>query len=144
MAGPRAVAKWQGGFSSWLEDERGHRVRVDLTKEEGGDDSGTSALELNLLSLAGCITTIFALVARKRHVQFEGLYLELQAERPRGSPTFTAVQGKCVVTSENSAEDVETALRITERTCPVGVLYAQAGIPVKIAGEVARPVTKVA
>ncbi len=135
----KAVGKWKSGFASWLEDDRGHRVPVDLPRDEGGEDAGTSALELNILSLTGCITTIFALVAQKRRVRFEGMKVELEAERPRGAPTITAVKGRCVIVSTQPAEEVEHALRITLRTCPVGVLYEKAGIPVTVDCEVLPP-----
>ncbi len=127
-----ARGRWAPGFVTALSDGRGHEVRVDLTAEEGGTDAGTSALELSVLSLAGCITTIFALVARRRRLAFSGLEVELDASRPKGTPTITAVRGTVDVVAAASEEDVATVLRITLRTCPVGVLFEKAGIPVEV------------
>lgn len=127
-----AKAVWREGAATALQDDRGHEVTVDLPPSEGGKDAGTSALELNLLSLAGCISTIFGIVARKRRVPFTGLEVDLEAERPSGAPTILRVHGTFRVTSHAPREDVESALGVTLRTCPVGVLYEQAGIPMDI------------
>jgi putative redox protein len=128
----KAVGTWKGGFQTQLEDSRGHTITVDLPPDEDGDNLGTSALELSVLSLAGCITTIFALVAKKRRLRFKEMMVELDAERPKGSPTIASVDGVLRVVTSAPKEDVETALNITLRTCPVGVLYEHAHIPVRI------------
>lgn len=132
MAEMRASGAWEPAFATVLADDRGHPVTVDLTPEEGGEDRGTSALELCVLSLAGCITTIFALVARRRRLRFEGLSVDLAADRPRGAPTITAVRGTLSVVTAATKEDVATVLALTMRTCPVGVLFEKAGVPVEV------------
>jgi putative redox protein len=134
-----ASATWRGGYETELSDGRGHRVLIDLPVDEHGADHGTSALELAVLSLAGCITTIFALVARKRRVAFEAMRVELRAERPVGSPTIASVDGTFHIVTSARPEDVETTLEITLRTCPVGVLFDRAGIPVNVRAVIAPP-----
>ncbi len=114
-------------------------MSVDLPKDEGGEDASTSALELNLLSLAGCITTIFALVAHKRRLTFESMEVDLEGNRSRGAPTLSSVGGRAVIVTTSDPEAVETALRITLRTCPVGVLYERAGIPVTVRSVILAP-----
>jgi putative redox protein len=135
----KAVGTWQGRYRTLLEDSSGHTVTVDLPQDEGGDDVGPFALELSVLSLAGCITTIFALVAKKRRLRFEGLRVELDAQRPERSPTIASVEGILRVVTSAPPPDVETALNITLRTCPVGVLYERARIPVHVRLEVVAP-----
>jgi uncharacterized OsmC-like protein len=137
----KAIGRWQGGFRSVLEDGRGHTVTVDLPLDELGGDLGPSALELSVLSLAGCITTIFALVARKRRLKFEAMTVELDAERPEEAPTITSVEGVLRVTTSAPVEDVETTLRITLRTCPAGVIYERAHIPVRVRAVVEPPLS---
>jgi putative redox protein len=128
----QAIATWAGGYRTVLDDGRTHRVTVDLPREEGGESAGPSALELSVLSLAGCISTIFALVARRRRLAFEAMTVGLEAERPDGAPTITRVRGTFRLRTKASADDVATALRLTVKTCPVGVLFERAGIPVDI------------
>ncbi len=128
----QAIGTWKGGFETVLEDDRAHAVVVDLPVDEGGRSAGPSALYLALLSLAGCITTIFALVARKRHLWFQGMSVALEAERPPRAPTITRVRGTLRVHTKADFKDVDTALRLTLKTCPVGVIFEQAHIPVEV------------
>ncbi|MDE1820756.1 MAG: OsmC family protein [Euryarchaeota archaeon] len=143
MSTIQAKATWKGSYETWLEDGRGHSVGVDLPHDEGGSDTGTSALELQVLSLAGCISTIFALVAKRRRLRYQGLTIELEAHRPRGAPTVTAVNGTFTIESDDDPGAIDTSLQITVRTCPVGVIYEKAGIPVSIR-TVVRPMVATA
>lgn len=134
-----AKGTWKGGYETRLEDDRGHVVTVDLPVDEGGRNAGTSALELSVLSLAGCIGTIFTLVAEKRRLTFSGLHISLTAERPPGAPTIECVHGVAEVETLAPKEDVETALRLTLKTCPVGVLFERAHVPVDLVAKVVPP-----
>ena len=127
-----AHGRWNGRYETVLDDGRGHGVTVDLTRPDGGGDAGASALELSVLSLAGCITTVFALVAEKRRLKFDALTIDLDATRPHGAPTITSVDGVLRITTSASRADVQTALDLTLRTCPAGVMYERAGIPVRL------------
>jgi putative redox protein len=135
----QAIGTWAGGYRTVLEDGRTHTVIVDLPRDEGGESAGTSALELAVLALAGCVTTIFALVARRRRLAFAGMSIALEAERPEGAPTITRVRGTFRLRTEAPPDEVESALRLTLRTCPVGVIFEKAGIPVEVATVVERP-----
>jgi len=128
----QAVGTWKGGYETFLEDDHAHTLTVDLPVGEGGRSAGPSALDLTLLSLAGCISTIFALIARKRHLAFQGLSVALEAERPPGEPTITKVHGTVRVRTKAEITEVETIVRLTVRTCPVGVIFERAGIPVEV------------
>jgi len=128
----QAIATWRNGYETLLEDAHAHSVVVDLPVDEGGRSVGPSAIELCVLSLAGCITTIFAVVARKRHLVFQGMTVALEAERPRGAPTITRVRGTLRIRTRAEPAEVEAALRLTMKTCPVGVIFEQAHIPVEI------------
>ena len=132
---------WQRGFETTLDDGRGHSVTVDLPVDEGGTDHGTSALEMALESLAGCFVTILLLVARKRRVRIDGVSVELDGDRPRGSPTITRVHGTATIVSPADEDDVQAAVDITMRTCPVGVLFERAEIPIQVVAVVVRPPT---
>jgi len=135
----QAIGRWTGGYESVLEDAHAHHVTVDLPIDEGGKSAGPSALELAVLSLAGCINTIFVLVARRRRLAFQGLTVALEAERPEGAATITRVHGTLRIRTRATPADVETVLRLTLRTCPVGVLFEKAGIPVEVTAMVLPP-----
>jgi putative redox protein len=135
----QAIGTWTHGYETILEDAHAHRVTVDLPVDEGGRSAGASALELCVLSLAGCITTIFALVARRRRLVLQGMTVALEADRPPGSPTITRVHGTLRVRTKADPAEVETALRLTLKTCPVGVLFERAQIPVEVTPIVLSP-----
>ena len=135
----QAIAQWTHGYESVLTDERTHRVVVDLPIDEGGRSAGPSALELAVLSLAGCISTTFALIARRRRLSFQGLTVALEAERPDGSPTITRVRGTVRVRTRAEEEEVTTTLRLAVHTCPVGILFERAQVPVEVTAIVQHP-----
>jgi len=137
----QAIGTWRGGHRTDLDDGRTHVVTVDLPRDEGGESAGTSALELAILALAGCITTVFSQVARRRRLGFSAMSIGLEAERPEGSPTITRVRGRFHLRTEATEEEVATALRLTVRTCPVGILFERAGIPIEVVPVVEHPGT---
>jgi len=130
---------WRGGFETRVGDGRGHLVTVDLPVDEGGKDSGTSGLELMVLSLVGCVSTIFTLIAHKRKLTFDGIEIALTAVRQDGAPTIERIHGTVEVTTSASREDVDTVLRLTLKTCPVGVLLERAHIPVELVLTIVHP-----
>ena len=135
----QARGVWKGGFEAQLEDGRGHTVTIDEPVEDGRTNKGTSAHELLLLSLTGCITTIFHIVANKRKLAFEGFTVSLKAERVRGVSTIQRVHGTVEVRTNAPQEEVDTILRLTVKTCPVGALFDRAHIPVEVTAQVMPP-----
>lgn len=135
----QAIGTWTGGYRTVLEDGRTHTVTVDLPRDEGGESAGTTALELALLALAGCVTTSFAVVARRRRLAIAGMSVALEAERSPGALTLTKVRGTFRLRTDAAPDDVATALRLTLRTCPVGVLFEKAGVPVELMPIVEHP-----
>ncbi|MEM2188039.1 MAG: OsmC family protein [Nitrososphaerota archaeon] len=121
----KAVSVWISGFRSVVDNGRAHSVVVDLPVNQGGEDLGPTALELALMSLAGCIGTIFAIVAGKRKLSYESLRVELEAEK--GEKTIEKVRGVLRIKTAASREEVETALRLTMEICPVGLIFERAG-----------------
>ncbi len=125
-----ANAVWIEGYKSVLDNGRGHSITVDLPPESGGTDVGPTGLELAIMALAGCATTIFKLVAAKRKLTYESLKISLNAEKPKNASTITEVKGRVEIASTGTEQEVQTALKLTFKTCPVGVIFEQAGIKV--------------
>jgi uncharacterized OsmC-like protein len=128
----QVIGTWKGEYVVRLDDGRSHEVTVDLPVDEGGRSAGTSALELAVLALAGCITTTFAMVAKRRRLSFEGMRITLEAERPPKAPTLTRVRGTLRLRTSAEPEEVDIALRLATKICPVGVLFEQARVPVEV------------
>ena len=116
------------GFRSVVDNGRGHSVVLDLPKDLGGTDTGPTALELCAMSLAGCIVTIFSLVAKKMRVDVEDLEVTMVAEKPEDAKTITSVTMEVKV---RSGADEATVRKVWERTkeiCPVGIIFEKAGV----------------
>ena len=125
----KAVSVWSDGYKSVLGNGRGHNVVVDLPTEQNGTNTGPSALELCVMSLAGCITTIFKTVADKRRFVYKAFRVELDAEKPKDALTVTALKGKMEIVTDASQQEAETVLRLTlNKACPVGVIFENAQI----------------
>jgi putative redox protein len=80
------------------------------------------------MSLSGCIGTIFAMVAQKMRIDFERMEVELDAQQNNGAPTVTDVHFRLSIKTSEDKSRIEKCLEVTENTCPVGVLYKQAGV----------------
>ena len=124
----KARAVWVSGFRSVVDNGRGHSVVVDLPRQDKGEDSGPTALELAAMSYVGCVATIFKIIADKRGLKFDGLEIELDASK--GEKTIERGTAKLVVKSLAKKEEVENALRLTLQTCPVGVIFDNGGVKI--------------
>lgn len=127
----KAKCVWQEGFKSCIDNTRGHSVNIDLPENKGGNDSGPMALELTVMSLGGCIVTIFALLARKMKIDFTSLSCEVQALIPDKSPTITKCDAKVKIKSDADTEKIELCIEKTKKICPVGVIFENANIEVE-------------
>jgi len=135
----RARSKLVEGFRSVIDDGRGHSVVTDLPRDMGGSDTAPTALELAVMALAGCITTIFAMVAKGKGVSFEDMEVVVEAEKPKGEHTITSGQIKGFVVSREPEERVRKIWEDTLKICPVGVLFKRACVEFDTELEVRRP-----
>ena len=130
----KAIATWTKGLQGIVKDERNHSTVIDVPTAKGGIDSGTSALELCIMSFAGCIETIFAMVAPKMRIEFGKLEVIADARIDGDSKTITHVDYSLSIKTSVSEDKVKKCLELVESTCPVGVLFTQAGV--KLKGEI--------
>ncbi|MGQ9566157.1 MAG: OsmC family protein [Candidatus Bathyarchaeales archaeon] len=102
---------------------------------KGGTDSGPTALELSLMSLAGCAITIFADVARNSKIPLTKIEAEVEADKSPDSPKISNVNLKVHIAGKARRELLEAAWRKTEATCPVLFIYKEP-LPVKVETEI--------
>jgi len=126
----KANATWDADYRSVVDDGRGHSLVVDLPKAEGGTDAGPTALELAAMSLAGCITTIFKMIAGKRKFEFSSLKVQLECEKANDAVTIAKVTGVAELMTLAPESEAQTILNLTLKTCSVGAFFKEAGIPV--------------
>ena len=112
---------------------------LDLPGAKGGDDLGPTALELVVMALSGCISTIWAIVATNSKVSYEKLTVVVDADKPDDQPTITAVRAEVTVVSGEPREKLQRTLDKTMAACPVGQLYEKAGIAIQLTLNVEGP-----
>ena len=117
-------------FQIAVDDGRAHSIVLDLPQEIG-TDRGPTALELGVMSFAGCIATIFILMAKKMRVQISDLEIKMKAEKSEEARTVTKADYEVTVTSGESEDKIKKVFEITKANCPVGLLFEKAGVQIK-------------
>jgi uncharacterized OsmC-like protein len=120
-----------GCFQSVVDNGRHHGLVLDLPEANSGDDLGPTALELSAMALAGCVSTIWAVVAKNSKVSYRKVLVQIEADKGDSDPTFTEVSAKVTVDSEEEQSKLERILDKTMKACPVGRLFEQAGLEIK-------------
>jgi uncharacterized OsmC-like protein len=126
----KSTVKWTKNLQSVVDNGRGHQVVLDMPEAKNGDNQGATALELAVMSLSGCIATIFAVVAAKMRIKFTQLEVELDASKTDEDATITKVDYIFKIKTDEPVDKIEKCLKHTMDTCPVGVLFEKAGIPI--------------
>lgn len=121
---------WTRKLQSVVDNGRNHSMVIDLPEVKGGSNSGPTALEMCVMSLSGCVGTIFAMVAEKMRLKFEKMEVELIAEQSQNAPTITDVHFTLRIQTSEERQKIEKCLELTINTCPVGVLFKQAGVSI--------------
>ncbi len=124
----KATTIWKEGTSSVITNNRGHETVIDLPETKGGQDLGSTAFELCLMSYSGCVNTIFNIVSKKMRFEFTALEVDTIGFQKNNALTFTDVEVELRVKSDASDEKIESCLQKTLKICPVGVLFHQAGV----------------
>jgi len=111
---------------------------TDLPSSQGGKNEGTTALELALMSLAGCITTIYKIVAENSKFAFKQITVDLEAEKPKDKATIAWVTGGVEVQTDEEEQKAESVFRVTMKRCPVGVLFENANVDMNLTFKVKK------
>jgi uncharacterized OsmC-like protein len=120
-----------GCYQSVVDNGRNHGVVMDLPEKKAGDNVGATALEMAGMALAGCISTIWAVVANNSKCSYRKMIVELDLEKPDDAPTFTKGTAHVKIDSDETEEKLARILDKTIQACPVGRLFEQAGIKVE-------------
>jgi uncharacterized OsmC-like protein len=131
----KATAKWIGNVRSVVDNSRTHSVVCDLSTAAGGADTGPTAVELAIMSLADCATTIFADVCKQSKIELVKVETVAEAEKPPDSPKLISATIRTTVSAKTRKELLEAAWRRTEANCPVLSIFKEP-IPLKVEFEV--------
>ena len=132
----KVKAKLIENVQSIADNTRGHSMVLDLGAAKGGDNTGPSALELAIMSLADCAVTIFADVCKKSNIEISKVEVVAEADKPADSPKLNGVNLKVNVTSKEREQKLNAVWRRTEANCPVVSIFKD-NIPVNVTFEVA-------
>jgi uncharacterized OsmC-like protein len=127
----KTTAKWVENVRTIADNSRGHSVVLDLGTAKGGDDTGPSALEMAIMSLADCAVTIFADVCKKSNVELSKMEVVAEADKPADSPKLNSVNLKVKVTAKAREQKLNAVWRRTEANCPVVSIFKD-NIPIKV------------
>lgn len=126
----KSTAIWTKDFQSVVDNGRNHSLVIDLPESKGGENNGPTALELCVMSFSGCVSTIFATMAKKMRISFENYQVEVFAEQESGAPTITDIHCTLCISTKEPEEKIEKCLEKTIQNCPVGKLFFQAGVEI--------------
>lgn len=123
-----ATAKLVKKYRIDVDDGRGHAICLDLEESSGGTNMGPSALELALMSLAGCYATIFMLTANKMRMAIKDLEVKTEAIKSERVGTITEARLEVRVKTDAPKDRMDRLHVLTVKGCPVGKLFEKAGV----------------
>ena len=127
----RSTSRLQAGrFQSIVDNGRRHSLVLDLPEAKGGNDSAPTALELAVMALSGCISTLWAIEAKNVKLGYRSVEVVVDAEKPEGAPTIGSAKVVVTVDSDESQEKLRRVLEKAMQVCPVGHLYEKAGVEI--------------
>jgi len=125
-----ARAKLVENFRVDADDQRAHAVALDWPLPDGMD-MGPSALELCLMSFAGCYASIFVLTANKMRFPLKDLEVKVDAVKSEEAGTITEANVAILVDANVAKDRIQRAHELTVKSCPVGVLFEKAGVKIR-------------
>src|ERR1041385_5786398 len=113
----RATARRENGTLQHEVEMRGHTLRADEPKEEGGSDTGPSPQELLAASLASCTAVTMEMYAARKQWDIGGGEVACEfTPAERGCPT----RFRIIMRLPDSLSDEQVAkLRVIAAKCPV-------------------------
>jgi putative redox protein len=125
MASNTIDSVYQGGMS-FFSAIRGHNVIIDLDKDHGGNNLGTSPKILMLVSLAGCTGLDVVGILNKMKVNFSDLSINVHANLTETEPK---IYDKVAITytirvKEKDRSKVERAVTLSQdKYCGVSEMF---------------------
>ncbi|MDH5481818.1 MAG: OsmC family protein [Candidatus Bathyarchaeota archaeon] len=129
MAKLLSNAKLIEGFRIDVDDGRAHALCLDL-EPDAGTDMGPSALELCIMSHAGCYAIIFVWTANKMRISLRDLKVKVEAIISEEIGTVTQEKFDIIVKADAPKDRIQRIHDVTLRNCPVGKLFEKAGVKI--------------
>lgn len=110
-----------------VDNNRAHSLCLDLPPELGMD-MGPTALELSIMSHAGCLATIFTLTAKKMRIPLNDLEVKLEAVKSEEAVTITEANFDIAIKADAPENKIQRIFKLTLENCPIGKLFERAGV----------------
>jgi uncharacterized OsmC-like protein len=123
-----ANAKLVKNYRIDVDDGRAHALCLDLEEDSDGTNMGPSALELALMSFAGCYATIFMLTANKMRATIKDLEIKVEAVKSEQAGTITETKFDITTRTDLAEDRVRRLHELTVKGCPVGKIFEKAGV----------------
>jgi len=121
---PIAVkVKWIDGMRFVANDDKGHSIIMDVSKEHGGEGSGFGPMQLLLVAFGGCTGIDVLEILRKQRQKLEGLEIVVSGERVSEPPrVYDKVHVEYRLKGKDLKEKaVQRAIRLSQdKYCSVG------------------------
>jgi len=124
-----AKAQLIQGFQIALYDGYSHRVVVDLPPDLG-TGLGPTALELCVMSHAGCYATICVYTAKKMRIPLKGLTVKVEAVETDEADTITKENFDIHIKAAAPADRIQRLHELTVKNCPVDILLKKASVKI--------------
>jgi putative redox protein len=114
------------GNMAFTADVNGHKVLMDTTADDGGEDSGPSPKKLMLASLAGCTGIDIVSILNKMKVEFSDFTISVHAaltvEHPK-TYNYVKITYKIKLAEEDKSKMIRAVNLSTETYCGVFAMF---------------------
>jgi putative redox protein len=124
MSTHHTTTSWTGGMA-FTSEVNGHHIALDLSPEDGGQNTGARPKPLLLTALAGCTGVDVVSILNKMHVTFSDLRIEADADLSEEHPkVYTAIRltYKIKVKDEDRDKVIKAVTLSKEKYCGVSAM----------------------
>ncbi len=115
------------GKMAFTADINGHKILMDTTAEDGGEDGGPSPKRLMLASLAGCTGIDIVSILNKMKVEFSdfsiGVHAALSADHPK-IYNLVKITYKIRLAEDDKSKMIKAVQLSTEKYCGVFAMFS--------------------
>jgi putative redox protein len=116
---------WSGKRGFLGQTESGHKVKMDIALEKGGENTGPPPIQLLLVALGGCTGIDVVSILEKKRANLEGMEINLEAEQAENYPkVFRKINIEFIFQGKDLKEaDIKNAIELSKnKYCSIGVM----------------------
>jgi uncharacterized OsmC-like protein len=123
----KVTGAWQGGYRTDVQGD-GHELIIDQPENGGGKDEGPNPLQVFLFSLAGCLGTVAAIIAKQERIKLHGLDVAIEGDIDKdylmgktkeGRAGFTEIRVSVNIDADLTEEEKLAFFERVDSRCPI-------------------------